>query len=366
MKILHITETSEGASGVATFVRELCRSLAARGVESRVLTQDDFARDGFAPVAQAAWDIVHIHGLWLPFYHQAASWARLRGIPVVWSTHGMTAPWSMRHKRWKKRLAWGLYQKRDLLRAAAIHCTTELEAGWNRDRGLKKDFVVPLGTEIKPRNTQNTRKNGERVLLFVGRIYPVKGLVNLIRAWQLAVSSQKIAVSGERGAVSSQQIAVSGERWILRIVGPDEAGHQAELEKLVAELALEESVAFTGPKFKEDLEREYEACDCLVLPSFTENFGATVVDALAHGKPCIASTFTPWEELQTRGCGWWTGNEPPVLAQAIRDMMDMDDDGRCEMGVRGRRLVEEKYIWAAVAEAMVREYERICHDGRTC
>ena len=341
MKILHITETTVGASGVATFVRELDASLRARGVESSVCNHVEQVEHV---------DVLHIHGLWLKMYHRAAQWARAKGIPVVWSTHGMTAPWSMRHKWWKKLPAWLLYQKRDLQSAAAIHCTTELEVEWNKSLGFSNTFIAPLGTEIKPLSTQNTLNNEKRVLLFVGRIYPVKGLVNLIKAWHKIFS------------VSSVCSVV--KNWKLRIVGPDQAGHQAELEKLVRELDLADSVEFPGPKFGKELTAEYENCDCLVLPSFTENFGATVVDAMAHGKPCIASTFTPWKILQDRGCGWWISNEPAKLAAAIVDMISAGNQKRREMGERGRRLVEEKYTWEAVARTMVNEYKKVMQSCR--
>lgn len=349
MTILHITETAEGASGVATFVRELDAGLRAQGVESRVWKSLESGVDICEPEGGWRPDVVHIHGLWLPLFHKAAAWAKANGIPVVWSTHGMTAPWSMRHKWWKKLPAWLLYQRRDLKGAVAIHCTTELEAGWNKRLGFANCFIVPLGTEIKPLSTQNTLNNEKRVLLFVGRIYPVKGLVNLIKAWHKIFS------------VSSVCSVV--KNWKLRIVGPDQAGHQAELENLVAELGLADSVEFAGPKFGNELSAEYESCDCLVLPSFTENFGATVVDAMAHGRPCIASTFTPWRELQERGCGWWVSNEPKELADVICDMIGAGDDRRREMGAKGRRLVEEKYTWAAIAETMAAKYKEIC-DGR--
>lgn len=150
----------------------------------------------------------------------------------------------------------------------------------------------------------------------------------------------------------------------MRIVGPDQAGHRAELEKLVGELGLNDAVKFIGSKFGAELSNEYETCDCLVLPSFTENFGATVVDALAHGKPCIASTFTPWRELNDRGCGWWVSNNPEHLAKAIQEMIVIGDDKRREMGSRGRKLVEEKYTWDAVVKAMVKGYEEVL-NGRS-
>lgn len=338
MNILHITEALEGASGVATFVRELDASLRAQGVESCVCNHAEQVENSDA-------DVLHIHGLWLKIYRQAAKWAKANGIPVVWSTHGMTAPWSMHHKWWKKLAAWWLYQRRDLKQAVAIHCTTELEVGWNKRLGFNNCFIAPLGTRQIQFHSPTPTSNSDYTLLFVGRIYPVKGLVNLIKAWKLAVSGW--------------QLAASRVRWKLRIVGPDEAGHKAELERLVEELGLGDSVEFPGPKFGDELSTEYDNCACLVLPSFTENFGATIVDAMAHGKPCIASTFTPWRDLQNRGCGWWVSNDPTKLAAAIGEMMSLDDAKRREMGAKGRKLVEEKYTWDAVAHTMINEYQKV-------
>ena len=387
MRILHITATLEGASGVATFVRELDASLRAQGVDSSV------AVDGRC---SGRVDVLHIHGLWLKMYHRAVQWARANGIPVVWSTHGMTAPWSMHHKWWKKLPAWLLYQKKDLMHAVAIHCTTEQEVEWNKSLGFKNCFIAPLGTRLPPivgvsssssrdEETSHSRTptptrtsfhsrtpthNSNYTLLFVGRIYPVKGLVNLIKAWKLvqtqALNSQDLTTPFYRYNSSlqlnhpfsnSNSELELNHNWKLRIVGPDQAGHQLELESLVRELNLGDSVEFAGPKFGDELSAEYDNCDGLALPSFTENFGATIVDALAHGKPCIASTFTPWRELQEYGCGLWVSNEPGMLAKAIREMIAMDDAKRLEMGLRGRRLVEEKYTWDAVVEAMIESYK---------
>lgn len=343
MNILHITETVSGASGVATFVRELDAALRTKGVASRVACPGREAQE--CAIGADACDIVHIHGLWLPFYHQASEEARRRGIPVVWSTHGMSAPWSMRHKRWKKLAAWWMYQRRDLRRAAAIHCTTGLEVAWNSRLGFANCFVAPLGTaEASRADAPRRGEPGVRVLLFVGRIHPVKGLENLIRAWAEATGAD--AKSG------------SAAPWRLRIVGPDEGGYMSVLKALVERLSVSDTVEFAGPRFGADLSSEYDGCDCLVLPSFTENFGATVIDAMAHGRPCIASTATPWKALRERGCGWWVDNAPATLAAAIRDMMSAGDAARAEMGERGRAMVAAEYTWSAVADRMIGLYGR--------
>ncbi len=147
--------------------------------------------------------------------------------------------------------------------------------------------------------------------------------------------------------------------WRLRIVGPDEVGWMRELVARSQELGVGGSVDFAGPRFGEDLQREYEDCDCLALVSHTENFGATVVDAMAHGKVVVTGSKTPWRIVEDRKCGWWVGNEPQVLAKALAEMMSLSDEARAEMGARGRALVEEKYTWEAVAKKMVKAYEGI-------
>ena len=343
MKILHVITGMQKAAGTTTFVKNVVDGLQSSGLDAMVvMSPDELERC----------DIMHIHGLWSGLLHKAARFAKKKSIPIVWSTHGMTAPWAMHHKWWKKTPAWFLYQRSDLKSAALIHCTTEFEVEWNKALGFKNCFIAPLGTQLPQLHPQTPTHNSNSTLLFVGRIYPVKGLINLIKAWSI-VNSQLITYNSQ----------LSTGNWRLRIVGPDQAGHKAALEALVRELALCGSVEFAGPKYGAELTAEYDNCDCLVLPSFTENFGATIVDALAHGKTCIASTFTPWRELQDYGCGWWVSNEPAKLAKAIQEMINASDENRREMGFRGRKLVEEKYTWDAVVTTMVKGYEEVL-NGR--
>lgn len=339
MKILHVITGMRKAAGTTTFVGNVVQGLQLAGHDVEVV----MSTSGLKKC-----DIIHIHGLWGGLLHKAALFAKKNGIPVVWSTHGMTAPWAMHHKWWKKLPAWLLYQRWDLKSAAALHCTTELEVEWNKTLGFRDCFIVPLGTHLLQSFSQTPIHDSNSTLLFVGRIYPVKGLENLIHAWGKVVRRL--------------ETKIKNENWKLRIVGPDQAGHRSELEHIVEELGLSETVKFVGAKYGEDLDREYDNCQCLVLPSFTENFGGVIVDAMAHGKPCIASTYTPWKELRERECGWWVSNEPEALAAAICEMITLDKTRRCEMGERGRRLVEEKYTWDVVVKAMVKGYKMITKE----
>ncbi len=355
-RIVHFAPVFQATSGVSTFVGEIANIQSSLGWTVAIATLPRFVKGQHYHVADSirivdmahgiGWgssppDIVHIHGLWTVGLHKVVSASIGGDVPIVWSPHGMLAPWAMHHKWWKKWPAWWLWQKRDFSKAGLIHATTDLEASWIRDLGLDNELsVVPLGTSLP----DLPNGPGKKRLLFVGRLYPVKGLENLVRAWSAIDAGRRAA-------------------WTLRLVGPDQAGYGRVLERLVGKLNLGGSVELAGPKYGEELRCEYDECSCLVLPSFTENFGAAVVDALAHGKPCIASTFTPWRELEEHGCGWWVSNEPDELARTIAAMMDAGESVRRQMGEKGRALVAKKYTWPAISQKMAEAYERICRSN---
>ena len=359
MKILHVITGLRKAAGTSVFCGEVANGLAALGQDVTVAVVNPDASDLYSLKSEVkltsissilttsnsysltpnSYNIVHIHGLWSPVLHKVSRWARANKIPVVWSTHGMTAPWAMRHKWWKKFIAWHLYQKRDLKNAAIIHSTTALEVEWNRKLGFKNiQLEAPLGTvlvnksEVMPRNVKDALK-----VLFVGRVYPVKGLMNVVRA-----------------AAKLKDVNIK-----FRIVGPDQAGHLSELITEAERLGVAEKFDWAGPKYGDELAKEYDECDLLILPSFTENFGATVVDALSHSKPALASTFTPWKILEDKECGWWVSNESEKLAETFIKIAALSAEKLCEMGRRGRKFVEEKYTWDAACDKMIEGYKEL-------
>ena len=356
MIILHVITGLKKAAGTSVFCGELANGLAAMGHDLTIAVVNPDAPDLYplndrvkltsisSILTTNDYDVVHIHGIWSPILHKVSTWAHKNKIPVAWSTHGMTAPWSMRHKWWKKCFVWYLYQKKDLVRASMIHSTTDLEAKWNKEFGFKNlQTVIPLGTVLLAKKDSSVVKRGDVLrVLFVGRIYPVKGLMNVVRA------------AGE----------LKDCKILFRIVGPDQAGYQAELMSEAERLGVLAMFDWAGAKYGEELSDEYDNCDMLILPSFTENFGATVVDALSHGKPALASIFTPWKILEEYNCGWWVSNEPQDLAKVFRAIVALNWDELNEMGQRGRKLVEEKYTWGAVCDAMVKGYKELLDNKK--
>lgn len=275
--------------------------------------------------------VIHDNGLWLPVNHWAACAARRWNIPLIIQPHGMLAPWARNHKAWKKRLVLTLYQLRDLATARILVATSQMEYENLRAFGVRQPIaVIPNGVHLiaDARNIASLRQEvSYRTVLFLGRIYPVKGLLNLIEAWA--------------------QLRPLG--WRLQIAGPDESGHLAEVMARVKQLGLTDSVIYMGEVEGAAKAALYQAADLFVLPSFTENFGVVVAEALAHGLPVITTHGTPWEDLVTYDCGWWIPIGVAPLIEALRTAMALSDIELNAMGLRGKHYVR-RYDWGQVAE----------------
>ena len=326
------------AGGIEAACKGLAENLSALG-------QEVLRHDGSGEL-QSGWrpDVVHIHGIWSPaLIGRWQQWWSLR-VPCAVTVHGMLEPWALAHKKFKKRLAWMVYQRRILQSASLLHGTSERESSSYRKLGLRPAIsTIPWGIDLA--DTENLKaeelKIEERIALFVGRLYPVKGLPLLLDAWA----------------------RVQPEGWKLRLVGPDEAGHRTELELQVERLGLSGSVAFTGPLSGEALAEEYRQASFFVLPSHTENFGMVIGEALAHGVPVITTQGAPWELLESEGCGWWVPVSVDGIEQALSDATKRSPKELSAMGARGRAVVEERFAWDRIAGEFVDCYRWLLGEG---
>ena len=367
MKILHvITSISKNSGGPARSVQGLVARLNASGVDTWLLTLrhgDEPWIDGVRhfvngrPIENVLLkvkpDIVHLHGLWCLELHRCAMICRRWSIPYVIAPRGMLEPWSLQQKWLKKRIARWLYQDRDLKCAAALHATAESEAEQFRRLGFKNSIIVsPNGVNVpknfEPRNTQNTRKR----VLFVSRMHPKKGVMELVEAWN---------------TIKHQTLNIKHQTWMCELAytvnGDFEREYEAKVKDRVKELGLEDQFIFTGALNDDEKWEAYARADLFVLPTYSENFGIVVAEALWAGVPVITTKGTPWKELEDRKCGWWIDIGVDHLADALKDAMLLDDAQRHQMGARGRLLVQEKYTWGAVVKAMLKGYAEVL-NGR--
>jgi glycosyltransferase involved in cell wall biosynthesis len=136
-------------------------------------------------------------------------------------------------------------------------------------------------------------------------------------------------------------------------------GYRKDVEQLVKKLGLENSVVITGEVQGEMKDALLANADVFVLPSYSENFAIVIAEAMAWGRPVIASMGTPWKEVADVGAGWWVAPEEEALAKALAEAMDKRPQELEAMGGKGRALVERSYTWSAPAERLTKAYEQI-------
>jgi glycosyltransferase involved in cell wall biosynthesis len=316
--------------------------LLSPGSSVRRLTGTEFqALDDFGGA-----DILHDNGMWLPHNHRIANLAARYNIPRVVSTRGMLEPWAINHKWGKKRVAWWLYQKWDLKRAHCHHTTAEAESRNVQRLGLGVPVrVIPNGVDlpnIDSEYVQNKKvRRSNKKALFLGRIYPVKGLPMLIKAWA----------------------RVRPQGWRLQIAGPDEAGHLITVKNEVLAAGLSETVSFLGPISGPTKDAALLNADLFVLPTYSESFGMSIAEALAHGLPVLTTTGAPWPMLQQLGCGWWVDPTVDGIAEGLRQATSSDSETLQAMGRKGRAFVEAEYRWERIAKQFIATYEAVLNSS---
>lgn len=340
--------------GPAVSVARLASSLSSKGVEVGLWAPDGSThqaapvessgvrilrgalRDAFAEFGDC--DVIHDNGIWLWHNHQLRRLAERRALPRLVSLRGMLEPWAFAHKPTKKFVAWHVYQKSDLVRASCLHAATEVEATNIRRRLTGTSIrVISNGVDV-PAAIPFTRDDSQkRKAIFLGRIYPVKGLPMLIEAWS------RVRPAG----------------WVLQIAGPSENNHRRDVERLVTRRNLEDVIALVGPINHDSKSAFLSAADLFVSPSHSESFGMAIAEALAHGVPVLTTTSTPWELLIREHCGWRVPPNVDTITEALREATSLSSQALRDMGARGRRAVQSAHSWDSVAAKFVTAYEAI-------
>lgn len=288
-------------------------------------------------------NVVHINGCWLPQCAFIQKWAQQEGYKIVLSPHGMLDPFVIKRHYWTRKLpALCLYQRKAIVKADCLLATSEremlslLQLKYNNNIA-----VIPTGIDIEAIETKSTW-NKTKIILSLSRIHKHKGLNFLIEA----VANMKDTLSGYR----------------VLIAGDGDPFYIEQLKNLSLKLGVDKIVNFIGGVYGENKWRLYKKADFFILPTFSENFGIVIAEALASGTPVITTKGTPWQDLETNHCGWWVDIGTEGLIPALEAAVSLNEMDLEIMGTNGRKLIEKKYSSRVMAEDMVKLYEKINND----
>lgn len=301
------------------------------------------------------YDLVHVHALYMFQNWITGYYCRKFDIPYVISPHGSLDPFIFNRHRARKSIIERLFEKRNFSRAAGVHYVTDEErecACRIEETSSEKGFVVPIGLHLEtyenlpPKGRFRERYPGladAPIVLFFGRVNYKKGLDLLVQAFK--------------------QVVLKHPGAVLVIAGPDNEGYGDKVIEWVAEAGLSDKVIFTGMLQGDDKLAVLADSDVFVLPSYSENFGIAVVEAMACGLPVIISDkVNLWREVERHAAGMITTCDVDSVAECINETLG-NPRLRNELANNGKALVRNRYRWEQVAASMEREYMKLVRKG---
>lgn len=383
LRVLHVTPGLPRFSGPAAVALGLCRGLAAHGVDVTLYTTD-FGREGevaldqpiqhdgfdcyyfpYAPVASwylyssamryrlkqlvQSFDLVHIHGTWLYPTAVASAVARRFGVPYIIRPRGNLNRHAMRQKRRRKLLYAWLVERRNLDRAAAIQFANDDEAEEASEFRLAAPRLIVSNAVDVPEAELLARLKGrfralfpdlmgKTVVLFLGRINPIKGLDRLISAFAEVIRTQP--------------------ECRLVMAGPDTNGFSHQVQAWLEQYGLRSFALLPGPLDGEDKLAALADSDIFCLPSYQEAHSIALTEALACSLPAVITNTARGPDIEAAGAGLVCSGDPSSLSAALLRLV-CDREMREISAQNARRLVEERYTWVRVADIQIKAYESI-------
>lgn len=299
-------------------------------------------RVSFAQAVREA-DGLHIHGLWEGSTSVACRAARQFAKPYVLSAHGMLEPWALAAKALKKRIYAALIERANVSGAACLHALTEAEARQYRAFGANGPIAVIPNAVHLPQNAvpelflhQFPALQGKRVVLFLSRLHPKKGLDLLMEAW---------------ASVAPQHVDAQ-----LVIAGPDDDGMQAKLVSEAERLGIAAQVTFTGMLTGAMKWSALSAAQGYVLPSYSEGLSMALLEAMGMGLPVIATRACNMPEITAFNAGWEIDANVGALASSLGGFLRSPVEENWAKGRNGAHLIAARYSPEQVTRQMAEVY----------
>lgn len=296
------------------------------------------------------YDIVHTHYLFSFAPTCAAAIARQQKIPYIVTPYGMLTAWALAHQRLKKQV-YSIIERHNLNQAVGIHCSTPGELQDVINYGVKTpSFVIPYGVNLPTEQAQAKQHlhhlyqipTDTPIVLFLSRLHPKKRPDLLL--------------------LTLSKLAAQNYNFHLILAGSGEPDYLSYLTNLVSSLGLQSQTSMTGFVAGEKKDLLLQGSDLFVLPSFSENFGIAVAEAMAAKLPVI---ITPDVQIAPDVAEFKAGliveGEEDVLGNAIAQLLT-SPELRHQLGENGKRLVSHRYCWSAIASNLSKVYRSIANQ----
>jgi glycosyltransferase involved in cell wall biosynthesis len=262
----------------------------------------------------------------------------------------MLYKWAMEQNKLVKKLAMLCFQRELLHLADAIHITEPGEQDALDHLEINtKSTLVPNGIDIEEFTSMKEREKAKvelgldpsiNYVLFMSRIHPKKGLIHLINAWS--------SLSKKHGD------------WNLLIVGPvDDKGYLSEIKSILETHNLTDRVVMTGMLNGSERLDAFAASSLFVLPSYTENFGIVICEALAAGLPVITTIGTPWKVIKDNSIGWWVRPNDEDIKKSLSEAFNLSPE---DLKLRGQRGLDvaKNFKWSNQSRNLYQLYCELC------
>jgi glycosyltransferase involved in cell wall biosynthesis len=295
------------------------------------------------------YDLAHIHALFSPISTAAATVARYCGLPYILRPLGTLDPADLQKKRRLKQVYGWLWERPNLAGAAAVHFTSEQECQVSYRYGAAtRDLVLPLGVELPEalpapgQARQRLNIAPERpLILFLSRIEPKKGLALLLPALE--------------------KLQAKGLAFTFALAGsnPQDPNYEAQIQQQLAASPLAADTHILGFVRGAEKFSLLQDADLFVLPSYYENFGIAVAEAMAVGTPVVISNCVYiWQVVAAAAAGWVSACEVNDLADQLQEAL-LSPLERQRRGENARSLALEKYSWQVIARQMLQHYQSL-------
>ena len=288
-------------------------------------------------------DIAHIHALFSPVSTASAMICRYSKLSYILRPLGTLDPADLEKKKLLKKAYIALFEKPNLAGASAIHYTSHQEAKVSAHFGLStQDLIIPLGVNapatVSPK--QKLEASSPRIL-FMSRIEPKKGLNLLIPALEELLSEN------------------INFHFVLAGNNPQDAEYETKIRRQIEQSTLANYTTITGFVAGELKEKLLQESDIFVLPSYYENFGIAVAEAMVWGLPVVISNQVYiWEDIEQAKAGWVANCDVESLAGVLRLALQNLAE-RKQRGLNAQQYALKHYNWDNIAQKTIQIYQQI-------